>query len=927
MAEEKEEVKTFEELGICEPLAEACDRLGWKNPTKIQVEAIPHALEGRDFLSFLSVSLLLFSEIHNCPSAKDIVLLFFRQGFDRPGPDRVRHQHLPSIFSRQNLQNQKPFSTIPLPWSDIEEQPKSTNTNSNYGTIVSLSNHPNPEISCFYQKGFSQITKEASGKALHALCIKGVVNLGVLYGNTLITMRSKFGHIGLARTHEASWNNMMSGYVRAEFYEEAIAFFNEMRGFGTKPTRFAVASLVTACDRSGCMFDEGVQVHGFVVKFGLLCDVFVGTLLLHFYGVYGFAFDAGKLFEEMPNKNVVSRTALMVSYMDYGEPSTILTLYRSMRHEGVSCNENTLATLINSCVSLDNELLVIKFGLGTNTSVANSLVSLLGSFGIMQEVYNTFYGINDPDIISWNSLICANVCNGLCEESLRCFHQMRLFYGQTNSTTLSDLLAGCGSAESNVCLCNTLIGMYSDTGQFRDEKLVFQGMADRDVISWNSMLACYAQEGNCQDALKIFARMFHIDKTANYVTFTSALTACSDPEFFDEGRRAHAFSILTGLHDNLIVGNALITLYAKLARKIFHRMPKRDLVTWNVLIGGHADNQQSEAALEAFKLMKEECVPTNYITLSNVLGACLDPDDLLTGGMPIHAFIIRSGFESDEHVLNSLIMMYANAVAWNVIMAANAHHSCMEEALRLLVQMRRVGVDLDQFSFSECIAATAKLAILEEGQQLHALATKLELDDVLRIIPQPIQRSRLSWKILISSFARHGCFEKAKETFHEMIKLGVEPDQVTFIPLLSACSHGGLVEEGLAYYDSMVKEFGIPPIIGHCVCIIDLLGRSGRLAEAETFINKMPVPPTDFVWRSLLAACKIHYDAAYVLYANVCAATGRWEDVENVRSEMGSYKIKKKPACSWVKLNNRLSSFGIGDQSHPQTRFKILKNL
>ncbi|KAJ4837215.1 hypothetical protein Tsubulata_050722, partial [Turnera subulata] len=559
----------------------------------------------------------------------------------------TRHRPLPSIFSRQNLQNQKPFSTIPLPCTvtDIEEQPKSTNTNSNYGSIVSLSNHPNPEISCFYQKGFSQITKEATGKALHALCIKGLVNLGVLYSNTLITMYSKFGHIGLARyvfdkmreRHEASWNNMMSGYVRAEFYAEAIGFFNEMRGFGTKPSGFAVASLVTACDRSGCMFDEGVQVHGFVLKFG------------------------------------------------------------------------------------------------TNTSVANSLVSLFGSFGIMQEVYNTFYGINDPDIISWNSLISANVRSSLFEESLRCFHQMRHVYGQTNSTTLSALLAGCGSAgdlkwgrglhslvlkfglDSNVCLCNTLIGMYSDTGQFRDAELVFQGMADRDVISWNSMLACYAQEGNCQDALKIFARMFHIDKTANYVTFTSALAACSHLEFFDEGRRAHALAILTGLHDNLIVGNALITLYAKLgmmgeARKIFHRMPKRDLVTWNALIGGHADNQQSEAALEAFKLMKEECVPTNCITLSNVLGACLAPDDLLTGGMPIHAFIIRSGFGSDEHVLNSLIMMYAkcgvlnssnyifdglnikSAVAWNVIMAANAHHGCMEEALRLLVQMRRVGL-------------------------------------------------------------------------------------------------------------------------------------------------------------------------------------------------------------------------------------------
>jgi pentatricopeptide repeat protein len=411
------------------------------------------------------------------------------------------------------------------------------------------------------------------------------------------------------------------------------------------------------------------------------------------------------------------------------------------------------------------------------------------------------------------------------------------------------------------------------------------------------------------------------------------------------------------------------------AKKVFQTMPKRDGVTWNALIGGHADSEEPDEALKAFKLMREEGVPINYITISNVLGACLAPNDLLEHGMPIHAFIILTGFQSDEYVQNSLITMYAkcgdlnssnnifdrltykNASAWNAMMAANAHHGHMEEALKFLLEMRRAGVNVDEFSFSECLAAAAKLAILEEGQQLHGLAVKLgcdsnpfvasatmdmygkcgEIDDVLRIIPRPINRSRLSWNILTSSFSRHGFFEKAKETFHEMINLGVKPDHVTFVSLLSACSHGGMVEEGLAYYDSMIKEFGIPAKIGHCVCIIDLLGRSGRFAEAETFIKEMPVSPTDHVWRSLLAACKTHGnlelgrkavenllkldpsdDSAYVLYSNICATTGKWEDVEKIRRQMGLNKIKKKPACSWVKLKNKLSLFGMGDHSHPQ---------
>ena len=212
-----------------------------------------------------------------------------------------------------------------------------------------------------------------------------------------------------------------------------------------------------------------------------------------------------------------------------------------------------------------------------------------------------------------------------------------------------------------------------------------------------------------------------------------------------------------------------------------------------------------------------------------------------------------------------------------------------------------------------------------------------EMDDVLKISPSPLNRSRLSWNTLISSFARHGCFNGAKETFLEVLKCGEKPNHVTFVSLLSACSHGGLVDEGLKYYASMTTKFGIPPAIEHCVCIIDLLGRSGRLVEAEDFIRSMPVPPNDLIWRSLLASCKIHRnlelgkkaadklleldpsdDSAYVLYSNVCAASGRWEDVENVRARMGSNNIRKQPACSWVKERNQINKFGMGEKSHPR---------
>ncbi|KAJ6733326.1 PENTATRICOPEPTIDE REPEAT-CONTAINING PROTEIN [Salix koriyanagi] len=663
---------------------------------------------------------------------------------------------IPPIYSRQYSFNPKSITKISLECRIIQEEPTYTNTNRHYGTCVSLLNHPNPEISCFYQKGFSQITKEVTGKALHALCIKGLVNLTVFYSNTLINMYSKFGHIGLSRylfdkmsdRNEASWNNMMSGFVRAGFYSESMRFFNEMRGFGVKPSGIAFASLVTACERSEWMRIEGVQVHGFIVKVGLLSDVFVGTSLVHLYGNYGLAADAMKVFQEMIYKNVVSWTALMVAYVDYGEPSMVMNIYRRMRTEGLSCNDNTMSSVISSCVSLKDECLgyqvlgnVIRNGLETNVSVGNSLISMFGYFGSVKEACCVFSCMGEHDTISWNSMIAAYTRNGLCCGSVdnlkwgRGIHSLVLKFGWN----------------SNVCTSNTLITMYSDAGRCEDAESVFQGMVEKDMISWNSMMACYAQDGNCLDALKLLATMFYMRRGVNYVTFTSALAACSDPEFAIEGKTLHALVIHFGLHENVIVGNALVTLYAKSglmieAKKVFQTMPKRDGVTWNALIGGHADCQETDEALKAFKLMREEGAPINYITISNVLGACLAPNDLLEHGMPIHAFIILTGFHSDEYVQNSLITMYAkcgdlnssnnifdrltykNASAWNAMMAANAHNGHMEEALKFLLKMRRAGVNVDQFSFSECLAAAAKLAILEEGQQLHGLAVKLGCD-------------------------------------------------------------------------------------------------------------------------------------------------------------------------------------------------------
>lgn len=878
----------------------------------------------------------------------------------------------------------------------------------------SLSDHWNPELSRFDQIGFSQISRESTGRAVHALCVKGLVRLSVLHTNTLINMYTKFGRVKPARylfdempvRNEVSWNTMMSGLVRVGLYLEGMEFFLKMCDIGIKPSSFVIASLVTACGRSGSMFREGVQVHGFVAKSGLLSDVYVSTAVLHLYGVYGLVSCSRKVFEEMPDRNVVSWTSLMVGYSDKGEPDEVIDIYKGMRGEGVGCNENSMSLVISSCGLLKDESLghqiigqVIKSGLESKLAVENSLISMFGNLGNVDYANYIFDQMSERDTISWNSIAAAYAQNGHFEESFKIFNLMRRFHDEVNSTTVSTLLSVLGHVDhqkwgrgihglvvkmgfnSVICVCNTLLRMYTGAGRSEEAELVFKQMPTKDLISWNSLMACFVEDGRSLDALGLLCSMIRTGKSVNYVSFTSALAACFSPEFLDKGKILHGLVVVTGLFDNQIIGNALVSMYGKIgemseSRRVLLQMPTRDEVAWNALIGGYAENEDPDKALAAFQSMRVEGVPANYITVVSVLGACLMPGDLLERGKPLHAYIVSAGFESDEHVKNSLITMYAkccdlsssqdlfngldnrNIITWNAMLAANAHHGHGEEVLKLVSNIRSFGLSLDQFSFSEGLSAAAKLAVLEEGQQLHGLAVKLgferdcfifnaaadmyskcgEIGEVVKMLPPSVNRSLPSWNILISAFGRHGYFEEVCETFHEMLEMGIKPGHVTFVSLLTACSHGGLVDQGLEYYDMIARDFGLKPAIEHCICVIDLLGRSGRLAEAETFISKMPMKPNDLVWRSLLASCKIHGDldrgrkaaenlsnlepeddSVYVLSSNMFATTGRWEDVENVRKQMGFKNIKKKQACSWVKLKDRVSSFGIGDRTHPQT--------
>ncbi|XP_037430104.1 pentatricopeptide repeat-containing protein At3g24000, mitochondrial-like [Triticum dicoccoides] len=814
----------------------------------------------------------------------------------------------------------------------------------------------------------------------------------------------------------SSWYTAISGCVRCGHESTAFDLLCGMRERAVPLSGFALASLITACERRDKEEGRtcGAAIHALTHKAGLMVNVYIGTALLHLYGSRKDVLDAHKLFREMPERNVVSWTALMVALSSNGYLEEALRAYCRMRMEGVACNANAFATVVSLCGSLESEMAglqvfsqVLVSGLQRQVSVANSLITMLGNIGRVKDAEKLFYRMEERDTISWNAMVSMYSHEGLCSKCFMVFSDMRRGgLLRHDATTMCSLICACaspdyvntGSGIHSLCLrgglhsyipvINALVNMYSAAGKLVDAEFLFWSMGRRDLISWNTMISSYVQSGNNMDALKTLGQLLQTNEAPDRMTFSSALGACSSPGALMDGRMVHAMILQLSLHRNLLVGNSLLTMYGKCSsiqdvERVFQLMSTHDVVSCNVLIGSYSALEDCTKVMQVFTWMRGAGLKPNYITLVNIQGSFKSSNELRNYGLPLHAYTIHTGFVADDYVSNSLITMYANCgdldsstkvfrtiikksvVSWNAMIAANVQHGHGEEGLKLFMDMWHAGNNLDHVCLAECLSSSASLASLEEGMQLHGLGVKCgldndshvvnaamdmygkcgKMDEMLKMLPDPAVRPQQCWNTLISGYARYGYFKEAEDTFKHMVSMGRKPDYVTFVTLLSACSHAGLVDKGIDYYNSMSSVFGVSPGIKHCVCIVDVLGRLGRFTEAEKFIEDMPVLTNDLIWRSLLSSSRTHKnldtgrkaakklleldpfdDSAYVLLSNLYATSARWSDVDRLRSHMKSINLNKRPACSWLKQKKEVSIFGIGDRSHNDTE-KIYAKL
>ncbi|XP_065848990.1 pentatricopeptide repeat-containing protein At1g08070, chloroplastic-like [Euphorbia lathyris] len=443
---------------------------------------------------------------------------------------------------------------------------------------------------------------------------------------------------------------------------------------------------------------------------------------------------------------------------------------------------------------------------------------------------------------------------------------------------------------SNVFVCNTLLRLYSVCGIIEAVEKVFDYCPLRDLISWTTLIQGYVKLGYFSEAIAAFFRM---DLIADEMTLVVVLSASSQLGDLSLGKKIHSYIDFhkIDVNSDVFLGNALVDMYLKcgetdFAHQVFDEMPVKNVVSWNSMISGLAQQGQYKDALDMFHEMQNrglELKP-DAITIVGVLNSCANLG-VLELGKWVHSYIDKNQIKADGYVGNALVDMYAKC-------------GTIDQAFKVFQAMK-------------C-------------------------------------RDVYSYTAMIVGFAMHGKPEKALDIFSDMTRVGVHPDEVTFVGVLSACSHSGLVEEGQRHFEDMTRLYNLEPQTEHYGCMVDLLSRSGLISEAVEFINKMPVQPDAFVWGSLLGACKIHgkvelgesvmekllemepeKNGAYILMSNIYSSANRWKDALKWRKAMKHKKLKKTPGCSSIEIDGMVHEFRKCEKSHPESSklYKLLEEM
>ncbi|CDY27954.1 BnaCnng05390D [Brassica napus] len=535
---------------------------------------------------------------------------------------------------------------------------------------------------------------------------------------------------------------------------------------------------------------------------------------------------------------------------------------------------------------------------------------------------------------------------------------------------------------------NGLVNLYAKCGHLPKAHSIFSSIVSKDVVSWNSLITGYSQHGGLSSSrtvMQLFREMRSQDVLPNAYTLAGIFKAESSLGSCTVGRQAHALVVKMSSFGDIYVDTSMLGMYCKAGfvedgLKVFAFMPERNTYTWSTMVSGFATRGRVEEAIKVFNLFlreKDEESDCDYV-FTAVLSS-LAATEYVGLGRQIHSLTVKNGLLVFVALSNALVTMYSkceslteackmfdssddrNGITWSAMVTGYSQNGESLEAVKLFSRMFSAGIKPSEYTIVGVLNACTTL---ELGKQVHghtikhgfslevpigsALSTMYSkcgsLEDGSLVFQRTPNKDVVSWNAMISGLSHNGRGDEALELFEEMLAVGTEPDDVTFVNVISACSHKGFVERGWSYFNKMSDQFGIVPKVDHYACMVDLLSRAGQLREAKEFIESAGVDHGICLWRILLSACKNHgscelgayageklmalgsrESSTYVQLASIYTVLGRMRDVERVWGLMRANGVSKDVGCSWITLENQCHTFVVGDTMH--YRIEEIKDL
>ncbi|QHO15976.1 hypothetical protein HN51_031354 [Arachis hypogaea] len=637
---------------------------------------------------------------------------------------------------------------------------------------------------------------------------------------------------------------------------------------------------------------------------------------------------ARHLFDEMPLRTVSTWNTMISGYSQWGCYVEALALASLMHHSCVKLDEVSFSSVLSACS---------RSGTLVHGKQVHSLLLRSGyeRFGIVGSTLLYFYV----------------QCSGIGEAEV----------------VFKELHGG------NDVLWSLMLAGYVQRDMMGEALDMFEKMPDRDVVAWTTLISGYAKrEDGCERALDLFWCMRSSGVLPNEVTLCTVVRVCTRLRALWQGKVVHGHCIKEGFAFDNAIGGGLIEFYCDCeaiddAKRVHESMRGETYLNLtNSLIGCLISAGKIEEAEMIFYRLRE----TNHVSYNLMIKGYS-----MSGHFEKSKKLFNQMSLKDITSLNTMISVYSkngdldeavrlfdktkdqkNPVTWNSMMSGYIQNGQYMKALKLYVMMRRLSVDYSRSTFSVLFRACSSLGSFQQGRLLHGHLTKTPFQANVYVGTALIdlyskcgrladaQRSFLSifspnvaaWTALINGYAFHGLGSEAILLFHSMLVQGIVPNAATFVGILSACSHAGLVDEGLKIFHSMEELYKVTPSIEHYTCVVDLLGRSGYVREAEEFIRKMPIEADGVIWGALLHACWFWKDmevgekaaeklfsldpnptVPLVILSNMYAVLGRWGQKSILRKRLQSLKLRKDPGCSWIELNNNIHLFSVEDKTHP----------